>query len=689
MNDNHHRHLLVTFRYIDNLLSEAEQVLATAGSASPFAQYTQDSTPVQRKVIHDYIQRVRTALDRAMLDLALPRPKPICGALWAARGHITFADIAVAEMEPERLLGYGPLSEADMRSIQNVVGELTGALQKLSAYVDKGPDADLQARLGKLEQTRDEVPLLRELERIITSHGLIEFRGALTLLLDRLENGCFEIGLFGRVSSGKSSLLNRLLGTEVLPVGVTPVTAIPTRVSFGPVPRAVIEFAESKSMEIALSRLAEFSTEQQNPDNTKHVTRIKVDVPAARLREGVTFVDTPGLGSLATSGAEETAAYLPRCDLGLVLLDAASTLTHEDLAVVQALYHAGARAMVLVSKADLLQPSDRERTIAYAKQQLATQLGVEPPVHLVSVLGADATLCDQWFERELRPLLDTHHEEAASSLKRKIGGLREAVLKTLESRTQSRTTATREEPKKGAVLEAITGLRRTDALLESAEKHAEALVSAIDRLAENIVSAAAAELAQAWHTRSITTPEAADLFSTAIRAVMPSFTTKLLRVLDELREQLENVLAHSRNIAAAEDDGEALPKPAGLPVFDPASIATRLRVPARPVQRFFGVGWLRRYAQAQLQEQLGRALPEFLDDYRRRLRQWLRQAMTELRAAFHSRAGILRAQLEAKAATAGAEADLETVRADLRHLREWAVHPSEQRGGLAAGAPMV
>lgn len=37
---------------------------------------------------------------------------------------------------------------------------------------------------------------------------------------------------------------------------------------------------------------------------------IGVEMPAARLREGVAWVDTPGLGSLVTSGAAETAAYL-------------------------------------------------------------------------------------------------------------------------------------------------------------------------------------------------------------------------------------------------------------------------------------------------------------------------------------------------------------------------------------------
>ena len=173
------------------------------------------------------------------------------------------------------------------------------------------------------------------------------------MLLGRMESAAFEVGVFGRVSSGKSSLLNYILQTDVLPIGVTPVTAIPTRISHGPVAEAGIEFAEAQPQIIPLSELREFATEQRNPGNKKHVTRIFVKLPSERLSEGVTFVDTPGLGSLAVAGAEETIAYLPRCDLGIVLIDASAGLTHDDLVVVQALYQAGASAMILISKADL------------------------------------------------------------------------------------------------------------------------------------------------------------------------------------------------------------------------------------------------------------------------------------------------------------------------------------------------
>jgi len=101
-----------------------------------------------------------------------------------------------------------------------------------------------------------------------------------------------------------------------------------------------------------------------------------VEVPAARLREGITWVDTPGLGSLASSGAAETAAYLPRCDLGLVLIDAGATLSQEDLVLVQTLLHTGAQAMVLVSKADLLKPEERKHFAECIQQNTSWNVAI-------------------------------------------------------------------------------------------------------------------------------------------------------------------------------------------------------------------------------------------------------------------------------------------------------------------------
>ncbi len=103
-----------------------------------------------------------------------------------------------------------------------------------------------------------------------------------------------------------------VLQTDVLPVGVTPITAVPTRIVHALQPRGRVRFADRQAEELALEGLSEFVTEQLNPGNTKHVTRLGVELPSPRLRDSVAFVDRPGLGSLAGAGAAETTAYFCR-----------------------------------------------------------------------------------------------------------------------------------------------------------------------------------------------------------------------------------------------------------------------------------------------------------------------------------------------------------------------------------------
>ena len=668
MNENHHRHLLSTFQYVDNLLSEAERIIASAGSASPFQEYSQDTTPIQRKVTHDYVVRVREAMRRILEELKIPLRPPISGALWAARNHLAFAGIAVAEITPEHLRGYGQLSDEDMRAMDQIVAELNAELNRIRDYLAQGTTADLQARLLRLEQTRDEVKLLRELDRIIANHGLVEFRNTLAMLLDRLETTAFEIGVFGRVSSGKSSLLNHLLEQNVLPIGVTPVTAVPTRISFGPQPQATIEFAESKPEEVELSRLVEFSTEQQNPANAKHVTRIHVLVPARRLREGVTFVDTPGLGSLATTGAEETVAYLPKCDLGIVLLDAGSALSHEDLVVVQSLYRAGARAMVLISKADLLGPPDRQRMMDYVHQHLLSEVNLDLPVHLASVIGPDAQLCEEWFENELKPMLESHREATAASLKRKIGLLRETVADALGARLDA-ARGPKPTPKVGDLKQAAEALRGASAILESAEKEGRTFGYNTRGLATSALPAVATDIASAWHNGKNPASDVAGVFSGSLNRFLAQVSAVFVQSVEEVRGRLTATLEQVHAASGSRrGPPEELPKVAGLPILDSSPLAARLTLRKPPLLSLLGQRALRRFAESKMSGQLEDSLSEFFNLAGKRLEQWHKDALAELREAFDARAGVYRAQFEQSSGATVGESEIQN---DLDMLKRW------------------
>jgi len=97
-----------------------------------------------------------------------------------------------------------------------------------------------------------------------------------------------------------------------------------------------MEFADSPPLIVQFSDLSDFATERGNPNNAKQVTRIHIKLPSPKLTEGIIFVDTPGLGTLATSGSTETLTYLPQCDLGILMLEASVGVTPSSVAKAMA-----------------------------------------------------------------------------------------------------------------------------------------------------------------------------------------------------------------------------------------------------------------------------------------------------------------------------------------------------------------
>jgi GTP-binding protein EngB required for normal cell division len=425
--------LRVSCQYIDKLLTEVESILHDASSRSPFGKYIVDVNPDQTRVLEDYIQRIRGQLLRSLAWQGMKPEEPRIPATRAVLTNLSFIDIAVEELRPRYMRGAGPVGGDVARELNGVVHELRSLLEGTNRYLRQEMGTNLEARLTSLQQAGADVSLLQALSRMVTEHGFVEFRGRIEALTARLEDPSFEVALFGRVSSGKSSLLNALLGVDILPVGVNPITAVPTKLRSGPFSRAVITFADGRNEAISLHELAQYVSEESNLGNQRNVVRALAEISSPRLQDGIVLVDTPGLGSLARRGATETLAYLPSADLGLVLIDAGSTLSEEDIGTLRLLYDAGIPPLVLLSKADLLAPQDVIKARAYTASQLQQQLGVTLPVHPVSALPSHSTLLDEFFDTELLPRFDRARLLRDESVSRKTGSLRNAVVAAMET----------------------------------------------------------------------------------------------------------------------------------------------------------------------------------------------------------------------------------------------------------------
>jgi hypothetical protein len=110
--------------------------------------------------------------------------------------------------------GYGEVSESKARELNGLVEEIVSAVEKLDSYMAQGLGQDLQARLDRLDKNDgDDLTTIKTLERIINEHGLVEFRGMLSMIVDRLESKSFEIALFGRLE--RSETESKLRQTDI------------------------------------------------------------------------------------------------------------------------------------------------------------------------------------------------------------------------------------------------------------------------------------------------------------------------------------------------------------------------------------------------------------------------------------------------------------------------------------------
>jgi hypothetical protein len=130
--------VLATCRHLDRLLSEAVRALREAGGESPFTEHAADATAVEAQAFEDAVARVRQALVRALDGWEIERPAPRSGALWAARVNVLYAEVALEELRPRALRGYGPVAPSAAEQLEATVAELRASLHQMLELLDQG-----------------------------------------------------------------------------------------------------------------------------------------------------------------------------------------------------------------------------------------------------------------------------------------------------------------------------------------------------------------------------------------------------------------------------------------------------------------------------------------------------------------------------------------------------------------------
>ena len=225
----------------------------------------------------------------------------------------------------------------------------------------------------------------------------------------------FSVGITGVMNAGKSTMLNALLGKEVLGTSIVPETANLSIIRYSSKPGAKVVYwnrsqwrrieesaKEIKSMagfvretqahfkedldeyildesrvdHIDIDELSAYTSAADASKRCNLVKQVELGCELHSLHDGIEVVDTPGLDDIVIQREEITKQYIAQCDLMIHLMTVSQSATSKDIEfIVDALVHQNVtKVLIVITRIDTVNEEDVQEVIDYTKRSLIKRL---------------------------------------------------------------------------------------------------------------------------------------------------------------------------------------------------------------------------------------------------------------------------------------------------------------------------
>lgn len=231
---------------------------------------------------------------------------------------------------------------------------------------------------------------------------------------ERLERATFLLAVVGEFSSGKSFLLNALLGrfryehaagreqiVGLLATDINPSTATITELEYAPESEAYAYHEDGRVERIPLDRLSQFvavaasvgdagAIHDAVKDEKDAPSRVLVKVDSPFLRRGFSVADTPGLASINPAHRRATLQFLPNADAVLYLIDTQQPFTEGDASFLGIIRQHLDTIFIVQTKIDLWDQTGADGKAAWesAYERIVKLAAVHAPGTYVYALSA-------------------------------------------------------------------------------------------------------------------------------------------------------------------------------------------------------------------------------------------------------------------------------------------------------------
>ena len=191
-------------------------------------------------------------------------------------------------------------------------------------------------------------------------------------LSDQLLAHRFAVGVMGEFRRGKSTVINSLLGENVMPSDIRPCSATMNRVTYGEEKKAVISMKDGKQEKISIEELPRYVTKlEEYEDMAANVDEATVYYPSRFCKDGVDIIDTPGLNDDERMD-KVSREVVPKLD-GLIMTivpDSPFSISEARFVRDTLLTNDLSRMIFLINKIDMVDEEDRDTLLAEIRKRI-------------------------------------------------------------------------------------------------------------------------------------------------------------------------------------------------------------------------------------------------------------------------------------------------------------------------------
>lgn len=268
--------------------------------------------------------------------------------------------------------------------------------------------------MSNINSSKDILEKIAETQKVLSKSEVCSaFVEKLSELAGRIEKKEILISVFGQFKRGKSTLINSILREDILPVGIIPVTSVITKIFYGNKSAAVYLEDSEEPLKIDFQELPNYVNEQNNPENIKKVISVEISTQAEFLKDGITLVDTPGVGSIHKNNTEAANLFINQSDAVIFLLSVDSPINEIERDFLIEVKNFNRKIYFAVNKIDLISNEDLNEFLKYIDSTLK---------NIFSSEGEEVTNNIKIF-----PVSALNHDD--SGLKKLISSIMEDVSK--------------------------------------------------------------------------------------------------------------------------------------------------------------------------------------------------------------------------------------------------------------------